>query len=498
MLTINLYKIRKRENSTKTPSTADGLFPVSGLLIENCGILYPRIRIAWSHEENPSAYNYAWVEEFNRYYWVKEWTWSENSWIGEFTVDPLASWKTEIGNSSQYVLRSSAQSDGALVDTYYNTRAQTSIVYTDATPAEGSAAFQRFYNQGIYVIGVIGQASGNAIGAVSYYFLTPLQMYTFLAAMLNTIDWTETPAEDLSKAMQKLIFNPFDYLVSCMWFPISEVPGGTGTFVPNIPFGWWTLNNVGGAQALNQNMGTFTYVYKCNVPKHPKAATRGSYLNLAPFSRYAMWASPCGTIPLDTTILQGRAELRIEKTIDLITGQGLVNIGVEDPNGNTMQIALRPCQIGVPIQVAQITADYLSAGLSLLDAGKGILTKGASLPSGKSLSQIGDMAIAGAVGFSAKGLSGIGEAVEASLAQVSGNGTNGSTVAYQYVDHLIAYFTDVADDDNENLGRPLCKVKTLNTIPGYIMCNEPDISCAATADEQAAIKSYLSQGFFYE
>lgn len=485
MLTINLYKMRKRENSTKQPSSTDGVFPVTGLLIEDCGVLYPRIRIAWGHDENPSSYNYAWIEEFNRYYWIKEWAWSDNSWIGDFAVDPLASWKTEIGNSQQYVLRSSAQKDGLVYDKYYPTKAGVNIVYTDTIAASGSQQLTKTYAAGLYVLGVIGKSSTAAAGAVSYYVFNQITMNQFMSTLMDNVDWLTTPAEDLSTNLQKIIFNPFDYIVSCMWLPVTQIPSPESPIVTEIPFGWWTLPAT--AIQVVSSMTQFTFVYKCPVAKHPLAATRGDYLNLNPFSRYLMWASPCGTIPLDATLLQGRNELRIEKTIDIITGQGLVNIGVEDSSGNTMQVALRPCQIGVPINIAQIANEFFDAGSG------GIVSRVDNILNGLLNSAVG-----ATVGVGAKGYSAIGDAMEASNASLKSNGTNGSTVAYQYNDHLICYFANLVDADNANLGSPLCKVKTLSEIPGFIMAQEPDISAPATNGELEAIRGHMAAGFFYE
>ena len=56
----------------------------------------------------------------------------------------------------------------------------------------------------------------------------------------------------------------------------------------------------------------------------------------------------------------------------------------------------------------------------------------------------------------------------------------------------------LVDEDNENRGRPLCKVRTINTLSGYILVTDADIEIAAMEAEQQEIRSYMEGGFFYE
>ena len=63
---------------------------------------------------------------------------------------------------------------------------------------------------------------------------------------------------------------------------------------------------------------------------------------------------------------------------------------------------------------------------------------------------------------------------------------------------VVEYFADVMDDYNPEFGRPLCKVKAISTLSGYVLCADGDIfASGATAPELAEIETYLTGGFFY-
>ncbi len=56
----------------------------------------------------------------------------------------------------------------------------------------------------------------------------------------------------------------------------------------------------------------------------------------------------------------------------------------------------------------------------------------------------------------------------------------------------------LADEDIAQLGRPLCSPRVINTLSGYIQCENVDIDVAATAEEKRKIIHYMETGFFYE
>ena len=66
------YVFPKRTNSTKRPTSGT---PYSIEVKSPCNIINPEIKIATN--ANPTGYNYCYIPTWGRYYWVKNWTFSD-------------------------------------------------------------------------------------------------------------------------------------------------------------------------------------------------------------------------------------------------------------------------------------------------------------------------------------------------------------------------------------------------------------------------------------
>ena len=123
---VNFWAFSKRPNSTKRPSTtADNSFDCT--LKGPCSIMAPVFEVNYGNAgTDPIGYNYCYVDAFDRYYWVSDWVNDGPIWECRAIEDELATWKTAIGSSSQYILRSSHSSDGSIVDTCYPATLQPS------------------------------------------------------------------------------------------------------------------------------------------------------------------------------------------------------------------------------------------------------------------------------------------------------------------------------------------------------------------------------------
>ena len=79
-----------------------------------------------------------------------------------------------------------------------------------------------------------------------------------------------------------------------------------------------------------------------------------------------------------------------------------------------------------------------------------------------------------------------------------GSGANGSFIECLQAPQLISEFLPIVNENRSEYGRPLCDIRTINTLSGYIKCGENDLSFNATKTESEEINRYLSEGFFYE
>lgn len=453
-ISVEFFTFSKNPNSTKQPSGDGTIYSCN--LIEPCSIVNPVIALAI--QTKPYGFNYAKIPEFGRFYFVNDWTYSGGRWIATLNVDVLASWKSYIGSKTQYVLRSSARRDGNIIDTLYPTKNNVYRSVSEASYMEGGG-FKYSFNEGAYVVGIINDDSG-AIGCVSYYAFTNSAFRAFCSKLLGTTDWMYDGIDEISLELTKVLFNPFQYIASCMWIPLNI--GGSGG---SVKYGWWDLG-VGGARISGNS-----YAVGANftIPKHPQSG-RGQYLNGAPFSRYYLdW--PCfGRIALDANILKDFDSLNCNIIVDPVSGIGTLRV-----SPGAIPIYTQQSQIGVPVQLAQMAVNY--GGVA------------SSVASG----------ISSALNLDVAGMfNSIGNACESAMPQLSTTGKNGSISAFKYNPMLCAEFYEVVDDDNAHLGRPLCIDIAPQSIPGYMVCADVEIDAPCSRPENDSIVSYMEGGFYYE
>lgn len=460
------YQFAKRTNSTKRPSGGQE-FGID--LKAPCNIIDPEIKIAT--QSDPTGYNYCYLPTFSRYYWVKNWTYVDGLWNASLTVDTLASYRDQIGNSTEYVERSSATYDGTISDGLYPATAKVQSV---TTAFQGG--FAETINGGFFVIGFIAK-SANSIGAVTYVVMTPSNVKRLSAKLLTNVSYLNIDNAEISDNLTKILFNPYQYIVSCNYFPfdVAELAAHL-PIVSNVDVGWWSVDVP--CWILGADNNNLTKSVSVGIPKHPQAASRGGYCNASPYTDYTIFLQPFGVIPLDASKLWGAATLSIQYVVDLFTGDSILRIFT-----NTNQLVHETtAKLGVPIQLSNIAFDIPSGGL--LQTGIAAAFGGLQAAfSGGSISDVGN---------------GILNAAQASNADVASKGATGSTIAFDSIPYMVARFKILVDDNNEHHGRPLCRRVRLFSIPGFIMVDDPDIALPATAAEIDSVKSYMKNGFFLE
>ena len=471
---FNLYKgFAKKENSTKQPASGTLTLGVQGVFKEPCSVLNPVLRIErLALDAVPYDYNYARYVEGNRYYFIEDWVWADGLWEVHMKEDVLATFKTAIGNQSEYVLRtdSTTNFNGEIMDTTYP--ATTDIVSESYSLTN---IFTTDLTVGCYIVGIISGGSSQAVGAISYYAMTSTQFGALKDKLfsddnleiMGIIDSQgQTLIQDLSQEMLKTLYNPYQYIASCMWFPFGEGAITSKTSVSSIKIGWWDYPLSGYllyAQTLELGNEQFA------ITAHPQAS-RGSYLNYAPYTRRSL-VGRFGTVAIDNTFFKVGNKINISYVIDLITGHCYTRIAKRDESASPPAedlIAERNFLIGVPIQIAQVGTDYLGTAVSAINT----VSSGIN----GALSGFVKGGIAGAVGGAIAGsATGIYNTLQSAMPQVETSGQNGSFLAPVNNTHVVEQFYKIVDEDISHRGRPLCEIRTLNTLSGFILCAEGDM-----------------------
>lgn len=476
---VNFFNFSKRPNSTAEPPgndpTRTTLTDVQ--LKEETSFLNPTLLISRNATQsafNPVMFNYCEIAIWQRYYFITDCRWVNSVWEIDLTVDPLASFKSAIGDTYAYVIRSASNFNGDLIDTFYPA---TSEPYITRQGIENDIYLTPIAS-GCYVVGVINNETSNRVGAVTYYALTNAQFASLLAYLFSGNIWNASNIYDISEGLFKSLFNPFQYFVSCMWFPYA--PSVIGSTSANVKIGYWDTGVTG--TIASTLVKEYRVVTQSAIRPHPQA-NRGRYLNRTPYTRLTAYIPPFGEIPIDASYMVYDSNWLYGKiNVDFITGQADLRLTITNgytPGGAGFDdykfCTMRSSQIGVPIQISQLQTDYIGIFSGLVSA-----AGGAASGEGTSVA------------------TGVGSMLKNAFPKAGSLGSNGSFIEVTETPVLVVESYMIADEDRTEFGRPLCSEKQIRTLSGYIQCGEGDHAFPCTATEKEMINRHLKEGFFYE
>ena len=469
-MNVYLYKFNKRPNSTAQPLPSAGKsFTVQ--IKDECSFITPVLRFTpdnlVSGVFSPVAYNYAQIAYWQRFYYITDWQYINGSWEATLSVDVLASFKAEIGNTSAYVVRAAGASDGSIIDTNYPAKTNYDIRKINVAATWYGVA----PSGGSYILGCINYNNGGKVGAISYYALNSTQLAALLNYLFTDSIFYSSNISEIGVGLFKSMFNPFQYIVSCIWFPFAAASFGSAS--DNVKVGYW---DTGVSATIVSALAQKTFV-TATIPDHPQSS-RGTYLNYEPYTRLTLYVPPFGSIPIDTNFRSLGNYLYCAVFIDHITGQATIRVSICQDSSHLDEynvVTERSSMIGVPIQLAQLMPDYVQ-----------------TLQSG--INAVGNVASFNITGA----LSSLVSAVQSQMPKVSTLGSNGSYIEVLQYPVLTVEFLQLVNEDNTEFGRPLCQVKTISTLSGYIRCAEDDHAFSGTKTETDEINRFLKSGFFYE
>lgn len=473
MITLRFYAqtFTKKENSTKVPN----LIPVTdvqGDIIEPCSIIDPVIKLA---SINPSFTNtYAQIPAFdNRYYFVTDWKFMDGFWHVYLHLDVLASWKTDIGNSTQYVERAHSAQNEYIVDQMFPSTGK--MTHSQVEIEQGM--HDSFYNgwfclnitgsggkQERIVDGVLQEVEVSTVGSYLCDWVTFNHVVSEMLLMNDDDAWWANLAQGLRNSIAK----PFDHLGSVVWFAQPYFDPLPSDAVHSITIGSVTLESSTTKPMTFYPTGPDIWQSSTlNIPKHPQASTYGKYMNLKPFSKYIYRDDLTGAIELDPLQLIDKTTFTIWKLTDPVTGMQIIEL----PDGQT-----RIAQAGVLVPMEN---NSLNIG--------GIINSVAGTIAGVATGN--PLAVAQS----------IGSAAESVLPTVTSTSQQGSLILNHLGIWLDAYFWNSVGHDTNDLGNPYCATAQISTLSGYILCNEAHITGQKmTLTEAQMIESYMNSGFFYE
>lgn len=526
MINIKLFKFNKKPNSTKQPYLSAGINYKCSIKSAT-SVLGPTIDIDYGlYSANIAFYNYAYIEDFKRYYFITDIVYNEGIWTLSLSCDLLATYRTDIFNSKQYVIRSTNKFNPDIVDTLYLSKIMPLFNRTKFNVYEGATLDGDLYEYGVrwqneltgrsgfltnyfdsdissgeYVVSIIGD---NATGVEHYAF-----SYAGLKDLINkAFSLIPSDMSDVSSGIAKALYNPIQYITSCRWYP-SVV--ATGTATNRIKIGPYDLP-LSGNYASPVDIKVIPEFYiDIHIPRHPDWVNY-PYMKLSPYSEYNLYFQPFGNIPLDSTKIYGSEDLHVFWSVDYTTGQSHLKIKTLPRAYHEESIIYDAvADYGVTIPISALVTDFKTGAImsgmtwikgaidkantaSGIDTGNSILNNviNAGIDIGKSMG----------VNINTSTIDKAMDALGSAMGQVHTVGNSGSFLAYNSGKPFVyAFFYDQADRDPERFGRPFYSTAYLYTIKGYCICSNAVINFEDTtpmADEYNAIIAALNSGVYIE
>lgn len=480
-MNVTFYNFSKRRNSTKQPS---GGTTYTCLLKDDTSTSRPSIEIKWNGSSSaPASNNYCYIPDFGRYYWVDSWTYSDRKWIANCTVDVLATYKTQIGSSTKYILRAYSDIDPYAPDNKYPPLEPVEIIDF----AVSGIAWAVKFDGGRFVIGVIGSGNSFSVAGVTYFVLDSTGFQNLITACFTqSMDvWTSTSSlgNNIGEVMnrygenlERSLANPVQFINSVCWVPFIPTTSGSSTI---------KLGNID-TQVTGYHLSDPVHTDHFTASVNIFNSGRYAWPNLEPFIRYTLHIPPFPDmeIPADWLLpnplsSQGTGSISGDIYTDVTNGQSIMQ--VKDSLAGVIYSS--SAQLGIPIQMAGSTVDYagqIKAAASTVQAGIGALFNPA-----------------GAIGGVTSGIIGFAEASQPK-AKSGGYSAGMGAIKASAERCIIQYRYPVPELCEEEVGGPVLKYKQISTLSGYVMCAEGEVSCNATDSEHRELEAFLTGGFFYE
>lgn len=434
----------KKKNSTKIPTSGTD---VTVTLKSPCSMENPIIECVGV----PNSANYFYISDFGRYYFRTGATKLSNE-ITQFSleVDPLASFKNNVGATVAFVVRSANGFNSNIADAYV----MPTINEVQNAITEGDVLTNLNVLGNDLIVYSVGK------GGFKKYIMSPGQVQSVLSTYFDGTNLHfSTPAEAI-QALFTAVADPSKYIKAVKWFPF-DVSGG-GSEVPSWGF---TEGNV----QVNVAKDALSSVAVITKPARYYNDWRDFDDR---FTKANVRLPGIGVVPVPAIYLQDVLSVTYE--IDVNTGDA--------------KTTLVAGQKIIGTYSTNVAVDVPVAGLN----GTGGLSVMAEAPF---MANINPVAFASNMKSMVQ--STIGMSLQPDSAVFSAGGNARDWVAAPFVQCSVVRLgsTELSPAGN---GRATNKNITLGSLSGYIQCQNAVVDMPGTAAEKSTVEEYLNGGFYFE
>ena len=485
--TVYFGKISKRRNSTLQPTLTVGFDVV---LKSDTSIDYPTFLLSGS------SFDYNMAKWDDRYYFVDNVKSVRNGqWEVSCTLDPLATYKSEILASTQFVSYSSQSGGTWLADDRIPLLKSSSV-------SANSASFSVFNTTGFYTVGVLGNSGSVIWGLTESEIMAVLNDITtyqdslrndVISLMpnsgsgLSTEEWLENLCTVLSQTgtLGNAYLDAPNCIRSCIWVPfyVGSFSGGLGT----IYLGQY---NTGVTQAHWLSSSPATGSISINIPWHYSDWRRSKCEEVYLYLPFA------GMVNIPSDEITNQTALTIEYSITATDG----NIVYKVNAGNEVI-----CTLG-----ANASANYAIGVSQQSSAGEllNTMVTGASKTVSTAIEGFTSVNPAGmALGVAGTAFESVVTGYKTANTQMTRHnsyiggigGGAGSGLSLNAVCYTVSHATAINPADMQaTMGLPTMQPMALSSLTGYCQCANAHVAVPAESKILDMIDAYVNSGFYIE
>lgn len=468
---IRLYSFSKRNKSTLI--TAGSGYTLDAQIKDNCSVENPILILQF----DPTSYNYVYIPQWDRYYFISGWKYVVGVWEISLTEDHLASFKAEILDTTAVI----AYAHGSTADVVDKRIPVTAdLIASNINSASLQGLNWLTGGNGAPILSITG------VGSNGVYYIT----YTDTLSLLDGVDsWFTNNVPDFFTAIKQLIFGGSaancikDALTLC-WIPSATFASENIT-LGNYPARDSNGNRIKGSRVvpIESHHATINIPWRYN-----------DWRRSEPYSVVKLYLPLVGVVTISAEAAKNDSSLDVTYAFNNTSGE--VNIKVV---GHSSGIILNTSSangaaalhIGSSnTNVGKIAAS-VGGGLAAVAGGAAtILTGGAAAPA--------VLGIGGGLAAAASGtLSGLSGYTDGS------GGLGGSSAIALGTDILCQVLSRNLSDQQANIsirmGKPLFKNTKIGNYSGYVQTEGIQFASArASSAEKDAINALCDSGIYVE
>lgn len=480
MPTVKLGSLSKRKNSTYVPipTELNSFTEYSVTFKKPTSVRNPVFELA----TDSRTYNYAYVADFNRYYFVED-AISIHNGLTEYHLveDVMASQKTAIGQTMARI---------AFASVGYDTMIKDPRIAVDVTKKlnGSSEATTNFSDTGCYILTVYNTSLGPKSGFSTSYGMD-LTNIVKVANWLGANDGMGVAATVFEEITNFLGGSALSCIYSCIWvpFPYSGL-ASIGNAVNHIVIGDHssTLESVAIDAYMINGAGALSFTATL-----AKDLRYTDFRKVEPYTTGSVYLPGIGSVDINLSDWANETNLYVSYTMEYVTGS--VSYIFFDSHGAIMQTASCNCASQMPV------------GGKITDVGQAVtaIQSMAGSAGGLFMSAATENAL-GAVSAAGGLLMGAGNAALAlNRRPASISGAPGSRLVALWPQIVYTEFSmDTEDPDDAGYiatkGRPVCKTALISGYSGgFVQCDDASVIGAMESWERDEINNYLNSGFYY-